>query len=42
MAGKTLIEALNAWVASENNTYEAAQWVVGTGCYAIPASLQLK
>ena len=42
MAGKTLMEALNAWVASENNTYEAAQWVVGTDGYPVPASVQLK
>ena len=39
MAGKTLLEALNAWVASESNTFEAVQWVAGTNGYPIPASV---
>jgi len=39
MAGKTLIEALNAWVGSADNTFDAAQWVIGTDGYPVPASI---
>jgi len=38
-SGKDLISTLNNWVASESNTYNAVQWVVGSDGYPIPTGL---